>query len=233
MSDKELRLLHRICRLYGIETGYQDFEGRRRQAAPESLLAVLRALGAPLSGLPDLPEALRARKREYWNSFCEPVAVSWDKKPAHLELRLPSAWHEHMAECMLELENGGLVHWGCRLSDLQLLKTIKVEGTDYELRRLSLPSGLPWGYHRLMLDLPSCRHEALIISAPHRAFTLASHACRTENRLWGCFLPLYALRSSRNLGSGDFTDLGDLLNWAGTLGGNFVGTLPLLAAFLD
>ncbi|MFZ5632244.1 MAG: 4-alpha-glucanotransferase [Bacillota bacterium] len=231
MSGREIRLLHRLCRLYGIETGYLDIEGRRRQAPPDSLLAVLRALGAPLAGLSDVPGALRERTREHWDRLSEPVAVSWDKNPVHLELRLPVSWREYPADCGLELENGGVMRRVCRPGDLPLLKSASVEGMDYEVRRLSLPSGLPWGYHRLTLNLPARRHEVLIISAPRRAFTLASRM--TGRRIWGGFLPLYALHSARSPGAGDFTDLDALLSWVRDLGGSFVGTLPLLAAFLD
>lgn len=65
-------------------------------------------------------------------------------------------------------------------------------------------------------------------SSPSRAQTPPS-----GDRLWGVFLPLYALRSERSWGSGDFTDLERLIRWAAGLGARFVGTLPLLASFLD
>ena len=38
-----------------------------------------------------------------------------------------------------------------------------------------------------------------------------------------------SVRSERNWGIGDFTDLGQLMEWVGRLGGSDVGTLPLLA----
>src|SRR5207247_3405858 len=54
-----------------------------------------------------------------------------------------------------------------------------------------------------------------------------------EERRWGVFLPLYALRSKRSWTAGNLADLGHLLEWVHGLGGDVVGTLPLLAAFLD
>ena len=41
------------------------------------------------------------------------------------------------------------------------------------------------------------------------------------------FLPLYALRSERSWGTGDLTDLGELIEWTRSLGGEAVGTLPM------
>jgi 4-alpha-glucanotransferase len=67
----------------------------------------------------------------------------------------------------------------------------------------------------------------MVVSSPQLAAQLE------PGRSWGVFLPLYALRSERSLGIGDFTDLEALWRWVGALGGRTVATLPLLAAFLD
>jgi 4-alpha-glucanotransferase len=83
---------------------------------------------------------------------------------------------------------------------------------------------LPPGYHRLLTN-PG--EEAMVISAPRRCYE------RRGGRGWGVFLPLHAVRSSRNWGVGDLTDLGNLIEWVQGLGGDVVGTLPLLATFLD
>ena len=83
---------------------------------------------------------------------------------------------------------------------------------------------LPPGYHRLVV---SSGEDALVVSAPRRCFE------RPGDRQWGVFLPLYALRSERNWGAGDLSDLGALIEWTRGLGGNVVGTLPILAAFLE
>ena len=85
-----------------------------------------------------------------------------------------------------------------------------------------VPAGsrLPPGYHRL-------GRERLVISAPSRCYE------PDGNREWGVFLPLYALRTKRDWGIGDLTDLTALLEWTQSLGGSVVGTLPMLPAFLD
>lgn len=230
MSGTQLRLLQRLARLYGIESDYCDVAGRRRQAATHSLLAVLRALGAPVESLTDVSGALREYSQKQWQRCCEPVAVSWNGKPIHLELRLHAGQMEGSADCRLELENGEMLSWICDLARLPVLRGALVEGVNYEVRKLTLPSGLPWGYHRFTLNLPTRQYEVLIISAPRQAYALPAGV---TGRIWGVFLPLYALHSKRSWGTGDLTDLGALLYWVHGLGGNLVGTLPLLATFLD
>lgn len=228
ISDKQRTLLHRLARLYGIRTAYRDTEGRRRPAAPHALLAVLKALGAPVESASDLAPAARERRHGWWRRLCEPVIVVWDRRPTAFALRLPSRCAGEAAQCRLRLEDGRLLRRGFRPNRLPLQGRDGVEGIMYEIRRLVLPGGLPWGYHRLTLHLPPRTAEALVIVAPGEA-----HALPPGNRIWGGFLPLYALHTRRSGAAGDLTDLEALLGWIGRMGGNMVGTLPLLPNFLD
>jgi len=230
MAEKRVRLLQQLARLYGVQTVYYDALGGRRQVAPHSLLAALRALGAPVTGPADVPGALRERRQEAWRRCCEPVTVVWDAGPAHLELRLPAGQAEGRAVCRLELENGNTRCWTCEPARLPVSRAAEVEGVRYVVTRLVLPSGLPWGYHRFTLALPTGGGESLVVVAPRQAYPFpAGRPART----WGVFIPLYALHSARSWGAGDLTDLEALLRWVGELGGGLVGTLPLLPTFLD
>ncbi len=178
----------------------------------------------------DVPQALRERREEQWRRCCEPVVVAWDGEPVSLELRLPAGRAVGPADCCLKFEDGEERRWSCDLASLPVLRAAAVEGRRWVARLLSLPPGLPWGYHRFALELPACSCETLVISAPRQVYTLLSAGA---GRIWGAFLPLYALTSERSWGAGNFTDLENLCRWVQALGGGMVGTLPLLAAFLD
>ena len=54
---------------------------------------------------------------------------------------------------------------------------------------------------------------------------------RTSVRLWGVTAQLYGVRSQRNWGMGDFTDLADLAEQAAALGASAVEVNPLHALF--
>ncbi|MBY5864449.1 4-alpha-glucanotransferase [Rhizobium leguminosarum] len=54
----------------------------------------------------------------------------------------------------------------------------------------------------------------------------------SRTRVWGVSLQLYELRSVRNWGIGDFEDLSDMADLAGSLGADFIGLTPLHAPFL-
>lgn len=220
--------LHQLARLYGVQTVYYDITGQLRRASPESMVAVLRALGAAMETLSDAPAALRERHQALWQRVIEPVTVAWGGGPTTIRLRLPQSVAERTLACNLDLEIGETQSWTVDLTQLPASRQQDVAGARYTVKHLSLPGPLPLGYHRLTLTVNSEQHESLIISAPTTAYTRAP-----ADRIWGVFLPLYALQSERSWGSGDFSDLESLMEWIAGLGGGIVSTLPLQTAFLD
>jgi 4-alpha-glucanotransferase len=63
--------------------------------------------------------------------------------------------------------------------------------------------------------------------APRRAYQ------GNGRRLWAIALQLYAVRSRRNWGHGDFTDLARLVSLAAAHGAAAIGVNPLHALFID
>jgi 4-alpha-glucanotransferase len=95
-------------------------------------------------------------------------------------------------------------------------------------RAIIWPTDLPVGSYRLHLtDASSFTEEAPMIVAPPEAFDGDFERC------WLLAVQLYGVRSARNWGIGDFTDLADLIELAGRLGADGVGLNPLHALFDD
>lgn len=93
---------------------------------------------------------------------------------------------------------------------------------------IAWPDGLPLGYHRLTLtDAEGVTEEVPMIVAPERAFG------GDFDRGWLLAVQLYGVRSDRNWGIGDFTDLADLVRLAKQLGADGVGLNPLHVLFDD
>ena len=96
---------------------------------------------------------------------------------------------------------------------------------------LRLPvAALPLGYHRLEVRAAEATHDATLIVVPRRAYTPEEWE-RDGRRDWAVTAQLYSLRSARNWGVGDFSDLGVLAAGAARLGASAVGLNPLHALF--
>jgi len=90
------------------------------------------------------------------------------------------------------------------------------------------PQDLPVGSYRLKFtDATSVDEEVPLLVAPARAFG------GDFDRGWLLAVQLYGVRSARNWGIGDFTDLAALIEFAGELGAEGVGLNPLHALFDD
>src|SRR5215469_7035387 len=99
------------------------------------------------------------------------------------------------------------------------------EGTASD-RAILWPQDLPAGTYRLHLeDAAGAADDVPLIVAPPRAYP------GDFDRAWLLAVQLYSIRSARNWGMGDFTDLEGLIRLAGQLGADGVGLNPLHALF--
>lgn len=219
--------LDRLSRLYGIQTVYTDVSGKRRHASQEALFAVLRAMGAPVENMRDIPGGIHDRRLQIWKRRLEPVTPVWEGKPAGVELRVRDG-HQGTMTARIEPEEGEAVIWSFDPASLPTLETADLDGGRYLLKSVPIPHPLPRGYHRLIVEATDGSNSSTIIAAPVRAFSGES-----KERIWGVFLPLYALHTKGSWGAGDFSDLEALQGWVSRLGGSMAATLPFLASYLD
>ena len=197
--------LQQLCQIHGISTGYRDMNGIAREASEETLLAILRSLGAAVQNSGDISTAHRLKHLLDWQSICPPVIVIWEGSPPVVNLRLPSYLMGASLPISFILESGELQEFLWKVEPSAIIEQKNVEGSTYLVARFTLSQHLPLGYHKLKVELPGQDFESLIISAPLQAY----NTLQAKTKKWGVFLPLYALHSSRSWGAGDYTDLRD------------------------
>jgi len=199
----ELKTLRSLARAMGVHVRYVDGLGRRVVVAPETLLRVCAALGAPVERPSDATDALRAHRAATKTAKLPPVLVAWDGT-------LPS----------LAVPDVDRVHAEIRLANGE---TIPLE-TDAAEFRAARP--LPLGYHRLTVDASGTVRTATVIAAPVMAWRRPG-----DHRSWGVGTELAALRSTRSRSLGDLHDLRAVCHWISGRGGDLVMVLPLLPTF--
>jgi 4-alpha-glucanotransferase len=208
--------LLQLAGLIGVEARYTDALGQTREVPDDTLLALTTAFG-----LPSDPICAR-RQLEEQQRFL-PLGL----EPAHLvhaEVDRP--------EVLLRLPPGcRRVFWSCHLADGEQRSGHVTVDANSSLERftIALPSGLPLGYHRLEVQAEGINARADLIVAPDRCHLPAGLG--PGSRSWGLSCQLYGLRSDRNWGIGDFTDLATLARAAGRCSASVVGINPLHALF--
>jgi 4-alpha-glucanotransferase len=222
----ENNLLHNVARLFNIQTIFYDAFGRLIQSPPETILRVLSILDAPVERMDDLADAQRQRRQFLWRRGINPVLVAWDGHPLSFKLRLPSPLAATEPRYRVALESGEILKGTCQSDARTKPVERSIEGVCYVTRWISLPEALPLGYHRLHLQVGDLSFDSYVFSS-----ALQTHGAVT--RQWGLFCPVYALTSEKSWGAGSFSDLKALIDFTGRMGGDFVGTLPLLSTFLD
>src|SRR5690606_28793718 len=115
------------------------------------------------------------------------------------------------------------------VDSLLLQERADVEAAPYESRLLDIEASFERGYHRLELRAGETRAEVLLIAAPQACFQ--PPALSNGERVWGWAVQLNSLRSPRNWGIGDFTDLLQLIDLAAARGADAIGLNPLHARF--
>lgn len=225
---KRSRALLDLAKAYGVFTSYREVSGRVKHVAPETLVAILRSLGAELESADNAARALRERRQMLWDRRLDPVTVIWKGSSPEVLLRLPKNFSDTALHADFILDTGEIRQLDIDLKLLPVRESIQVNREHFVVRSIALPEPIPAGYHRISLELRNRIEGSLIIAAPTRAYS-----GQPGKKIWGLFLPLYALHSRRSWGAGDFSDLEQLYRFVAGLGGGVVGTLPLHASYLD
>ena len=212
----------------GVETGYWDVAGRWHGASVDAVLAVLVAMGAPVTTLDDAVGPLRQHAFDVVTAPMAPVVTVIGSAPLVVELCGPQTAQQGSAHVELVLEGGATQLWNLGAGELVSVAEVEQDGRRWTRSRVELtPSELPVGYHQLRVERAGDQHLATVLVAPE-------HVTQPEaaSRLWGAFAPVYSVRTELGLGP-DLTDLDVVGAWIDGYGGKIVATLPLLAAYLD
>jgi len=224
--------LARLAAACGIATDYQDIWGKHHATSPDTQRALLAAMHLPLDGdLDALAEEIETRD---WCRLLPPVrVVRIGAVPPHVSVSIAENDVQQGWRWILTLENGERAEGEFCPGDLKQIAERRCGGRLFIRYALPLPAVQVTGYHRLEL-LPASHEDTrpepmTLIAAPPACYQ--PDLVRGEGRAWGLALQLYGVRSRRNWGMGDFSDLRALTDLGADSGAGIIGVNPLHALF--
>ncbi len=223
LPDRESLL--RLCERYGVAPAYHDVYGALHTVPSDALAALLQDAGFVAGdGFAAADTAARAAE---WEQALPPVqVVASGAETFEVALRLPASVTQ--LKWRLVDESGAFHEGAVEAASLPIAHSgVAGDAAPAHCYRLAIPLALPEGYHRLsIVGLPG---ETLVVCAPERCHKPPVLA--RGGRVWGFTLQLHSLRSRRNWGLGDFTDLADFVAQAARQGADVIGLNPLHALF--
>jgi (1->4)-alpha-D-glucan 1-alpha-D-glucosylmutase len=231
LSDN--RALDPLCAYFGIASRYTDAQGQEHQVPGTTKRAILAALGVAVGDAETDARSLEAAIDRDWQRILPPVVVLWEgTTKLQLPLTLPDEADLWRLRWALSEEQGATSEG--TLDPRELASATHRSIARRKWRRLAwdlTPPRQP-GYHRLNLygeaaDSPLASTRLII--APRRCFV--PEGVDEDHRAWGLATTLHGVRSARDWGIGDFTDLTRLLELCGKVGAGALATGPLHALF--
>ncbi len=230
MTDRGL--LNRLTELAGLQTSYRDAWGTQREVPDASQRALLAIMGYPADNDDAATRAISDIEHRRHDALLPPIVVAHeDEGFAMVPITIPAGQRGRLT-WRLASEDGAVLEGSVELAALPLVDTAP---NGRECRRLTIGQPVSRGYHDLTIKIAANRRVgnsagARLIMAPrrcHRPISLDG-----DGRRWGIAVQLYAIRSERNWGIGDFTDLLEIVRGAARLGAAAVGLNPLHALSL-
>jgi 4-alpha-glucanotransferase len=208
--------LERLAVRAGIMPSYRDVFDDERAADPRTLRALLAALGLDARDDAAVERTLARLDDDARGSMLEPVYVADAGRGVRIALR-----------CEAD-EASATWSWDVRAEDATVTRgTFVPEALPLASageRVLALEGAFPIGYHAVTVRSPRRTGTAALVVAPDRCWMPDAFERRG---VWGLAVQLYGLRSERNWGIGDLTDLANLCRIVRDAGGAAVGVNPL------
>ena len=217
LTDALLELAGR----HGVVPDFWGFDGTHQWVSPNTMVAVLAALGVDASSPERVSVELGHAEDDVWRRTLPPVLVVREGTEHHVPVHVSDG---AAVEVWVELEDGD--HRGTSQVDLWVAPRV-VDGRTLGRATIALPTDLPLGWHTIVAETEGTTARSTLVVTPAR---LALTAGLDERRGWGFMAQLYSVRSARSWGLGDLADLADVAWGSGHAGADFLLINPLHAA---
>ncbi len=218
----------------GISQGYHDIAGNYYPTSEETGRQLLSAMSISADSDTEVAESLTAFEHAVWNRVLPYIQIAYENDPVKVVLTLPVAHRAHLCHWEIETEDNYIHRGAFKPCDIPVLEEHSINGQCLHRLELTLELRLGLGYHWFKMETASGELD----NSPMRLI-VAPRCCykppvlEAGGRVLGISIQLYAVRSQRNWGIGDFTDLKTVIEKMPAFGCASVGLNPLHALYAD
>ncbi len=215
-----------LLRKIGIAKTFSDAAQNHKTYTvdDETLRQMVNYLGFPLKDIGESEQLLQKLENKRWQYVSEPIyVVRSAQKSFDIVIRADS-----VAEVKLRvLQNG---------KPLKVNYTTEVTATkyvghhEYASVRLFITTDMAPQYYDIEICIGKATYKSVLAVTPDKCYVPEVLQSR---KLWGFAIQLYALKSARNWGVGDFTDLQNFAAMCAAAGADVIGVNPLNVLFHD
>jgi hypothetical protein len=232
-------LISELSELCGILLEYWDIFGKKHVISVETQMAILKAMKLKIDSVGDIVKEINEQKNKLWKRFIEPVyVISVNDQPVTIPVYIPIKEDEEaklIISWSIEDENGQKAEFILAGDSITISGIQWIDGIRFIKINLSNVVCRVIGYYVIHVE---CKHPENIFPGGVTLLQKTSKVIVTpdncylppelqKGRTWGLSINLYSIRSARNWGTGDLTDLKNIIRWVADLKGGFIGINPL------
>ena len=224
------QLLQQLVEMRGIETQYVDAWGKPATIAESSKAKLLNTLGYDTSSDEKIQSQITQDIKSVWLSPLNPVQVVRNTQEINVAVRLPIELVNDDHVLTITCENGDVLTHQFTPVDQKMTTMAHIDDVEFHEYVVTLPLDLPLGYHDVALSADNDEFaRSRLIVAPEACYT--PNEIKEGKKIWGLSVQLYCVRSEKNWGIGDFSDLALLIEKAAGVGADFIGLNPIHALY--
>ena len=207
-----MQALAEAAELFGVEQTFWDIFGKKHEAAEDVQKAIFRSLGIDTSSDAAFRAAIEERRKQEWTTPVSATLVV-SQSQAEFPLHVPASRADDALSAVVLLEDGSRREYEVHRIEPECKTSRRPSAAG--VTRASRPRwgticrwGITsWNWQEAASRLGTAR----LIVCPERAY---EPEWLVKGKAAGVAVSLYGLRSERNWGCGDTSDLRALIDWA-------------------
>lgn len=194
------------------------------EVSDEILLKIVNSLGFTIKSPQESEKLLQKLENKRWQYNLEPIYVVQTKRKVFDAVIKADEVNDMQLQILQNKKTLKLKY------NQQIIATQNIGHNEYVRMQFEILSDLLPQYYEIKLETKNSVSSAVLAVTPDKCYIPEKIKYK---KMWGFALQLYSLKSKRNWGIGDFTDLENFIKKCADIGADVIGLNPLNVLFHD